>query len=96
MVLEVINLLIRKKRFNILQDGNTVIYKKVSDELVDLFQDLKQEDLLIYHLIEEKGNVGISTKDLKLRTKMQTKKINQILKILIAKKLVKQVQTIVV
>lgn len=79
-----------------MQDGNTVIYKKVSDELVDLFQDLKQEDLLIYHLIEEKGNVGISTKDLKLRTKMQTKKINQILKILIAKKLVKQVQTIVV
>lgn len=55
---------------------------------------LKQEDILIYRLIEQAGNMGIWQKDLKNKSRLQTRQINKHIKTLISRKLIKTVKTI--
>lgn len=91
-----INKLLNEKRLAIYQDGTTLIYKGISKELADAFKGMTNDDMIIYNLIEEAGNKGIQNKELRQKTKFPTKKINTCTKNLLQRKLIKQIQTILV
>ena len=53
------------------------------------FRGLTKEDMLIYQLIEQSGNMGIWVRDLKFKSNLQTPQVTKSLKVLESRKLVK-------
>lgn len=90
-----LNKMLTTGTLNIFQDAQMgVVYKEQNPDNLAKFKGLSKEDRLIYQLIEQSGNKGIWSKDLKIRSSLQVVQITKILKTLEARKLVKSVASV--
>ena len=92
--LTVINSLLQTRRLALYKDGDTLIYKLVSEEESQKFAGLSPEDIQVYQIIEKGENKGVWQKDIKFRSKLQPKQIATSLARLKDKNLIKPVKTI--
>merc|ERR1712150_30103 len=58
------------------------------------FKGLGSEEMLVYQLIQQSGNTGMWTKDMKFHSNLQQPQITKILKALEGRKLVKSVKSV--
>jgi len=91
---EAINLLLTDGRLKIFKEGNEIMYREANVDDVSKFRGLSAEEMLVFQLVEEKGNVGIWIRDLRYRSSLQTTQLNKILKMLESRKLIKSVKSI--
>ena len=60
----------------------------------DRFKGLGSEEMLVYQLIQQSGNTGMWTKDMKFHSNLQQPQITKILKTLESRKLIKSVKSV--
>ncbi|GMH33263.1 hypothetical protein BSKO_01097 [Bryopsis sp. KO-2023] len=84
-----INALLTSGRLQLFSSNGGLVYKEINQEEALRFRGLSSEDLLAYQVIEQAGNAGIWTKDMKQLTNLPQIKLNKILKNLEGRKLVK-------
>mmetsp|Transcript_31278 Transcript_31278/g.99768 ORF Transcript_31278/g.99768 Transcript_31278/m.99768 type:complete len:291 (+) Transcript_31278:254-1126(+) len=89
-----INGLLIAHRLQIFKQGDGLVYKEVKVAEAVKFKGLGSEELLVYQIIQQSGNMGIWTKDLKMRSNLQQPQINKILKVLETRKLIKAVKSV--
>lgn len=93
-VVEAINLLARIKRLSMHRLGDKVLYKEVAAEEAAKFKGLTTEELMVYQHIKTAGNMGIWTKDLRIRTNLAQPQVTKFLKALEARRLIKGVKNV--
>ncbi|CAL5219533.1 g1384 [Coccomyxa viridis] len=90
-----INGLLAKHRLNVQrQKDGELSFKFIPEGEALKLKGLSPEDVLIYQHIAKAGNLGIWTKDLKLRTNLQNPQVTRILKTLEGRGLVKNVKSV--
>eukprot|EP00002_Diphylleia_rotans_P032945 TRINITY_DN6967_c0_g2_i4.p1 TRINITY_DN6967_c0_g2~~TRINITY_DN6967_c0_g2_i4.p1 ORF type:complete len:278 (+),score=77.11 TRINITY_DN6967_c0_g2_i4:59-892(+) len=89
-----INSLLRKGKLSIFEVNGSYSYKLRSEEESSGFLGLAPEEMLIYQLISASGNMGLWTKDMRIKSNLQQQQITKILKNLENRKLVKSVKSI--
>jgi DNA-directed RNA polymerase III subunit RPC6 len=87
-----INALLSARKLQIFRDGDTLVYMLVKQDEAVKFKGLSSEDLLVYQIIQQSGNTGIWTKDLKQKSNLPQAQIAKIFKSLEARKLIKAVK----
>ena len=87
-----INRLLSQRKLQIFKDGDALVYKEVKQDEAVKFKGLSSEDLLVYQIIQQSGNTGIWTKDLKQKSNLPQAQIAKIFKSLEARKLIKAVK----
>lgn len=88
----IINTLTREARLNMSKIGDELIYKLVNEEIASKFAGLDVQARMVYQIIEESGNKGIWTKDIRIKSKIQP--LNKIFKTLESRKLIKPVKSV--
>ena len=91
---QAINALLAGRKLQIFKDGDTIVYKLVNTTEAVKFRGLASEDLLVYQIIQQSGNSGIWTKELKQRSNLPQAQITKIFKSLEARKLIKAVKSV--
>jgi DNA-directed RNA polymerase III subunit RPC6 len=89
-----LNSLIQQNRIIVSESDGETIFKYRSEREAAKFRDLTYEDHNIYEMIITTGNNGISSGELKQRTKYNTQILNKILKKLEKKCLVKSLKPV--
>ena len=87
-----INRLLSQRKLQIFKDGEVLVYKEVKQDEAVKFKGLSSEDLLVYQIIQQSGNTGIWTKELKQKSNLPQTQIGKIFKSLEARKLIKAVK----
>mmetsp|Transcript_13338 Transcript_13338/g.49900 ORF Transcript_13338/g.49900 Transcript_13338/m.49900 type:complete len:305 (+) Transcript_13338:325-1239(+) len=87
-----INSLLSQRKLQIFRDGDVLVYKTVKQDEAVKFKGLASEDLLVYQIIQQSGNTGIWTKELKQKSNLPQTQISKIFKSLEARKLIKAVK----
>lgn len=87
-----INALLSARKLQIFKDGDLIVYKEVKQDEAVKFRGLSSEDLLVYQIIQQSGNTGIWTKELKQKSNLPQTQISKIFKSLEARKLIKAVK----
>jgi DNA-directed RNA polymerase III subunit RPC6 len=87
-----INRLLSQRKLQIFKDGDALVYKEVKQDEAVKFKGLSSEDLLVYQIIQQSGNTGIWTKELKQKSNLPQTQIGKIFKSLEARKLIKAVK----
>ena len=90
----VINKLMKASKLNISRLGGELFYQLVSDDLASKLSGLDETSKMVYQFIERAGNLGIWTKDIKMRTNVHQQTLNKIIKALESRKLVKPVKSV--
>ena len=80
-----INRLLSQRKLQIFKDGDALVYKEVKQDEAVKFKGLSSEDLLVYQIIQQSGNTGIWTKELKQKSNLPQTQIRKIFKSLEAK-----------
>ena len=91
---QAINSLLSSRKLQIYKDGDTIVYRMVMQEEAVKFRGLASEDLLVYQIIQQSGNSGIWTKELKQRSNLAQAQITKIFKSLESRKLIKAVKSV--
>mmetsp|Transcript_19379 Transcript_19379/g.42417 ORF Transcript_19379/g.42417 Transcript_19379/m.42417 type:complete len:291 (-) Transcript_19379:377-1249(-) len=89
-----INGLLTKRRMELFQLGDKLVYKEVKEENVIKLKGCTQEDLLVYQLIKNASTTGIWTKDLRNKSNLSQVQMSKVLKILEMRKLIKAVKSV--
>eukprot|EP00826_Nyctotherus_ovalis_P046435 TRINITY_DN5247_c0_g1_i1.p1 TRINITY_DN5247_c0_g1~~TRINITY_DN5247_c0_g1_i1.p1 ORF type:complete len:293 (+),score=118.80 TRINITY_DN5247_c0_g1_i1:886-1764(+) len=77
---EVLNELLAKGRVTLLETrGGELAYRYQSKERAEKYKELTANEIPIYQLLEESGDHGLSSKEIKDKTGITTVKINKIL-----------------
>lgn len=90
----IINDLTEESRLTMCKKGTQIIYKLVKEELAEKFSSLDNSERLVYQVIEEAGNIGIWTKDIRTKTNIQQKSLTKIFESLESRKLVKPIKSV--
>ncbi len=90
----IINKLTREARLIMSTADNELIYKLVSEETASKFAGLDVSARMVYQIIEESGNKGIWTRDIRNKSKIQQQALNKIFKNLETRKLIKPVKAV--
>lgn len=86
-----INDLLAKSKIEILKQGNQLLYKlKVGDR--KLYEN--DEENVVYSIIEDAGNKGIWSRDIRFKSKLPLTLLNKVLKSMENKKLIKSVRSV--
>ena len=88
----IINALTKESRLIMSKTGDELHYKLVNEETASKFAGLDVEAHLVYQVLEESGNTGIWTYNLRLKTNIASSALKKILNNLELRKLIKQVQ----
>ena len=89
-----LNRLLQTYRLVVMRGGNTDLYKAQAEEAAQKFKGLGVEELLVYQTIQASKDMGIWTKDLKVKSNLQQPAINKILKKLEGRQLIKEVRSV--
>jgi DNA-directed RNA polymerase III subunit RPC6 len=89
-----INGLLTKRRMELFQLGDKLVYKEVKEENVIKLKGCTQEDLLVYQLIKNASTTGIWTKDLRNKSNLSQVQMSKVLKALEMRKLIKAVKSV--
>ena len=77
---ELINNLLLKGRIVLLETrGGDIVYKLQSKEKIEKYKQLSESEKPIYQLLEDAGNRGLCTREIKEKTGITTVRINKIL-----------------
>lgn len=93
-VADAINALLSSGRIEIVGDVDDPRYRVRSKEDAIKLKGLNAEDILVYQVINQAGNTGIWTRDIKTRTNLPQAKISRTLKSLEERHLVKSVKSV--
>eukprot|EP01104_Vermistella_antarctica_P010888 TRINITY_DN2956_c0_g1_i1.p1 TRINITY_DN2956_c0_g1~~TRINITY_DN2956_c0_g1_i1.p1 ORF type:complete len:288 (+),score=68.34 TRINITY_DN2956_c0_g1_i1:176-1039(+) len=93
-VAEAINSLLTKGRISLTQSGGALRCIATKEEEVAKFKGLTAQERLVYQLIQAEGNMGICTKDVRIRSSLQQHHLTKILKGLENRQLIKHVKGI--
>lgn len=91
---EALNVLLAKRQVQIFQLGSSHIYKLQPKEDAGKFKGLTPDDMLVYQAIQQAGNMGIWTKDMKRNTNLQQPQVAKAIKNLEARNLIKAVKSV--
>lgn len=89
-----LNKLLQQGQLQILQKGNTLIYRLKDPKKSTVPQDIDNDEKIIYNIIEEGGNKGIWIRDIRVKSNLIMTQLNKILKNLENKKLIKAVKSV--
>lgn len=90
----VINDLSKQGRIKMLYHGAELVYDLVSDREAQQMKGLTAEHRIVLQEIEKAGNMGIWTRDIKIKTSLPQQIVTKILKLLETRRLVKSVKSI--
>ena len=93
-LVDVMNHLMKESKLNISRLGDELFYQLVSDDLATRLSGLDETSRMVYQFIERAGNLGIWTKDIKIRSNIHQQTLNKIIKTLEGRKLVKPVKSV--
>ena len=87
-IAQCLNILIDQNRLNIIETPDGNLFKYVSEKEAQKIRDLTKEEISVYEIIMQSGNIGINTMEIKLKLNIDNSKyINKILTKLEKKKL---------
>jgi len=89
-----INACLKIHRLQVFKRGGTEIFKYVTLEEAQKLKGLTPDDILVHQLIAEAGNLGIWSRDIKLRSNLPQGTIGRIIKNLESKHLIKAVRSV--
>lgn len=90
LIAESLNELISKNRISLIESSGDMIFKYRSEKEALKFRDLSKEEIAVYEVVMQSGNIGISTIDIKIKLKIDnTTYVNKILTKLSKKFLIK-------
>lgn len=90
----IINDLTQKARLVMSKKGDELYYTLVSDETAAKWAGLDLTARMVYQKIEEAGNRGVWTKDIRTQTNIQQQALNKIFKALEGRLLIKPVKSV--
>eukprot|EP00297_Palpitomonas_bilix_P010180 CAMPEP_0113869576 /NCGR_PEP_ID=MMETSP0780_2-20120614/1612_1 /TAXON_ID=652834 /ORGANISM="Palpitomonas bilix" /LENGTH=287 /DNA_ID=CAMNT_0000854767 /DNA_START=108 /DNA_END=968 /DNA_ORIENTATION=+ /assembly_acc=CAM_ASM_000599 len=88
------NSLLAQGRIKILKQGAKLFYTYVQQEEAAKFRGLTVEDLLVYQVIEQGGENGAWSREIRLKSNLQQNQLTKSLKVLESRRLVKSVKSI--
>ena len=91
---EVINFLLQQNRIQLLGTAESPHFRAVAPEEAAKYRGLGQEEILLYQTIGNAGNLGIWTRDMKVKTNLPQGKIVKHLKTLEERGLIKSVKSV--
>ncbi len=89
-----INRLLSTGQIELLKSGSTLLYRFRDSQAAGKTKGFESEEKLIYQIIENSGNKGIWTRDIRYKCNLQMTQVNKILKNLESKKLIKAVSSV--
>lgn len=93
--LAALNRLLSKGKIDLVKSSQHGLMYRLKDlEALNAVKDSSQDEKLIYSIIKESGNKGIWTRDISTKTNIKTKALNEVLKNLESKKIIKSVQQV--
>eukprot|EP01083_Nonionella_stella_P077245 210822_1 len=94
--LQMINLILKKGSVELLKDSqNKAMYRIIRQDIASKLKVCSQEERLVYNLIKETGNKGMWSRTIRMKSNIGgSNQITKILKNLMKRKLIKNVQTI--
>jgi len=90
----IINSLTQEARLIMSKTDDELVYKLISEETASKFAGLDVQARMVYQIIEESGNKGIWTKDVRVKSKIQQQALTKIFKNLESRKLIKPVKAV--
>lgn len=90
----IINSLTQEARLIMSKTGDELVYKLVNEETASKFAGLDIHARMVYQIIEESGNKGIWTRDIRVKSKIQQQALTKIFKNLESRKLIKPVKAV--
>ncbi|KAJ1762654.1 34-kDa subunit of RNA polymerase III (C) [Coemansia sp. RSA 2523] len=93
-VVNEINRLLSCGKVELLQKGNSVLYKGVSAQELELLGGLSQDERLVYKIIENTANEGIWVRTIKIKSNLPSPIVNRAIKVLEQKVLIKSIKSI--
>jgi DNA-directed RNA polymerase III subunit RPC6 len=95
LIAESLNILISQNRISIIESSGDMIFKYRSEKEALKFRDLTKEEIAVYEIVMQSGNIGISTIDIKIKLKIDnTTYVNKILTKLKKKFLIKSLNVL--
>lgn len=96
VVVEAINALLCHGSISVSRQGSSgnLVYRATNPSDTARFRGLGPQEMLVYQLIKHEGNMGIWTRDLRLRSSLPTNSLSKILRALETRKLIKAVKSI--
>lgn len=89
-LLSKVSIFLSKGLIEVFQSGESLVYKKIKlSNTINPLGSLNNEDGLVYQVIKNSGEIGIWTKDIKLRTGLHQTILSKALKSLETRKLIK-------
>ncbi|RWS24315.1 DNA-directed RNA polymerase III subunit RPC6-like protein [Leptotrombidium deliense] len=85
-----INNLLSQSKVEMMKQGSQLLYKLKDAK----FKGSDDEEKIVYSIIEESGNKGIWTRDIRFKSNLSLTTLNKILKVMEGKKLIKSVKSV--
>lgn len=89
-----INKLLAQGFFDLFKQGETLLYKLKDPSKARTAKGADNEEKIVYTIIEEAGNKGIWTRDIRFKSNLMPTQLNKILKSLETKKIIKAVKSV--
>ncbi|XP_001604309.1 probable DNA-directed RNA polymerase III subunit RPC6 [Nasonia vitripennis] len=89
-----LNKLLTQGYFDLFKQGETLLYKLKDPTKARTAKGADNEERIVYTIIEEAGNKGIWTRDIRFKSNLMPTQLNKILKSLETKKIIKAVKSV--
>ena len=86
--------MLKSLQIQLYKNGNVLSYRYLGQEVAVKFKGLSSDELLVYQIIKGSNNIGIWTRDLKVKSNLQQNQVVKVLKVLESRKLVKAVKSV--
>eukprot|EP00761_Pharyngomonas_kirbyi_P007498 gb/GECH01007508.1/.p1 GENE.gb/GECH01007508.1/~~gb/GECH01007508.1/.p1 ORF type:complete len:300 (+),score=83.13 gb/GECH01007508.1/:1-900(+) len=86
--------LLEKGRLRFFKDNDMVFFKEVSANAAQTFASMSREERITYQFIESAGNMGIWKKHLRKNTNIPERQLNQVIKKMLSRQLIKEVKSV--
>eukprot|EP01135_Chromosphaera_perkinsii_P005506 Nk52_evm55s352 gene=Nk52_evmTU55s352 len=95
MRVQAINGLLNGDKIDLMQNPNgQIMYRAKDDKELNKFEGMSPVERLVYQIVQEAGNKGIWTRDLRHKSNLQQTEISKILKLMENRKLIKSVKSV--
>ncbi|XP_785983.4 DNA-directed RNA polymerase III subunit RPC6 [Strongylocentrotus purpuratus] len=89
-----VNRLLSSGKIDLVKTSNELVYRLKDPGVVSKIKGADNQERLVYQIIEQSGNKGIWTRDIRLKSNLQLTQLNKILKNLESRKLIKAVKSV--
>nr|XP_054759215.1 DNA-directed RNA polymerase III subunit RPC6-like [Lytechinus pictus] len=89
-----VNRLLSSGKIDLVKTSTELLYRLKDPGVVSKIKGADNQERLVYQIIEQSGNKGIWTRDIRLKSNLQLTQLNKILKNLESRKLIKAVKSV--